>query len=57
MDKALKIGKLIAYAAEIILATFMVADTIESISERKASRKTNANGNTAEEAVPESINN
>lgn len=55
MDKALRIGKLIAYAAEIIMASFVVADTIASITERKASGKIKANGKTADNAVPQSI--
>lgn len=53
MDKALKIGRLIAYAAEIVMATLMAKDAIENISERKAKEKSN-HGKTADIAVPES---
>ncbi len=53
MDKALKIGRLIAYAAEIIMAAFVVVDTVENISERRAKEKSN-DGKTADNAVPES---
>ena len=53
MDKALKIGRLIAYAAEIVMATLMAKDAIENNSERKAKEKSN-HGKTADIAVPKS---
>ena len=54
MDNALKIGKLIAYAAETILASCMVAETIETFRDRKKSAKENDKEEPAEEAVPSS---
>ena len=53
MDKALKIGRLIAYAAEIVMAALMAKDAIENISERKAKERLN-HGKSADTAVPES---
>lgn len=54
MDKALKIGKLIAYAAETILATCVVAETVRSFRDRKKSAKENDKEEPAEDAVPSS---
>lgn len=53
MDKALKIGRLIAYAAELLMASLMAKDAFDNISERRAKEKVN-NGKSAEEAVPKS---
>ncbi len=49
MDKALKIGRLIAFVAEIVMATFVVADSIDNLTaKRKAAKDTDNNGKPAE---------
>lgn len=54
MDKALKIGRLIAYAAEIILATLVAKDSFDNISRRRKATEEVTNGISADIAVPES---
>lgn len=48
MDKALKIGRLIAYVAETVMATFVVADTIDNLASRRKAKETDNNGKPAE---------
>ena len=49
MDKALKIGRLIAYVAETVMATFVVADTIDNLaSKHRTAKETDNNGKPAE---------
>ena len=48
MDKALKIGRLIAYVAETVMATFVVADTIENLASKHRKAKEDNNGKPAE---------
>lgn len=58
MDYALKISRLIANTAEIIMAAIVAADTIDSISERRAKGTASvANGIPAYDGMPESTNN
>lgn len=54
MDKALRVAKLIAYVAETIMATVVVADAVSNFSERKKSRKSDDKKKPAEDAVPSS---
>lgn len=53
MDKALKIGKLLAYAAEVVMATIMAKDAFDNFSERRKAKEKTNDGKTAE-AVPQS---
>lgn len=55
MDRALKIGRLIAYAAEVTMAAFVAIDTFKNLSEKKKDSGTsNHKDKAAEEAVPTS---
>lgn len=48
MEKTLKIGKLIAIAAETIMAAFVVADTIDNLASKRNAKKEDNNGKLAE---------